>query len=140
MSSILSEDHHRCAMREMSMGQVLNVQNVIVHHRQKWLQGAIFANNGLEYQGKSHMKTLIQIFHHTEKSLISDCFPKKYKRNQLIKSLLIRLLFVYCWIINWCHQGKQCSTVLVLTQDMGHSEDSLQTFDLITVDFHNTRQ
>ena len=49
MSSILSEDHHRCAMREMSMGQVLNVQNVIVHHRQKWLQGAVFANNGLKY-------------------------------------------------------------------------------------------
>ena len=30
MSSILSVDHHRCAMQGMSMGQVLNVQNVIV--------------------------------------------------------------------------------------------------------------
>ena len=99
MSSILYEDHHRCAMREMSMGQVLNVQNVIVHQRQKGLQGAFIANNGLKYQGKSHMKTLIQIFHHTEKSLISDDFPNKYKRNRLIKSLLNGVESVCCLYI-----------------------------------------
>ena len=45
MSSILSEDHHRCAMREMSMGQVLNVQNVIV-------QETILDNDGKKNQYK----------------------------------------------------------------------------------------
>ena len=79
MSSILSVDHHRCAMQGMSMGQVLNVQNVIVHHRQKWLQGAIFANNGLKYQGKSHMKTLIQIFRHTERVYLVIAFQRNIK-------------------------------------------------------------
>ena len=47
MSSILSVDHHRCAMQGMSMGQVLNVQNVIV-------QETILDNDGKKNQDKSH--------------------------------------------------------------------------------------
>ena len=66
MSSILSEDHHRCAMRKMSMGQVLNVQNVIV-------QETILDKDGKKNQDKeissSHIKDFIQWSKH-------DCCPK----------------------------------------------------------------
>ena len=59
MSSILSVDHHRCAMQGMSMGQVLNVQNVIV-------QETILDNDGKKNQD---IKDFIQWSKH-------DCCPK----------------------------------------------------------------
>ena len=62
MSSILSVDHHRCAMQGMSMGQVLNVQNVIV-------QETILDNDGKKNQD---IKDFIQWSKH-------DCCPKLVK-------------------------------------------------------------